>query len=352
MFRLAKDGASYEAQVFAVNVAGETGSNTVALDVNHFPWDEYFPTALHATGQGEQTFYNESPNGGFEQFTNIPYENLNCKSCHEPSATGGCSACHEIPVPILGSRVDASLSGPCGTCHERQKAEIAHGFSDVHRDAGMGCMDCHTMEDMHGDGTEYPSMLADGAIDAKCDDCHTELASNNYHDTHASTVDCTACHVQSVVTCYNCHFESELQGVKRAIGQVSNWVFLINRNGKVHTANFQSVKYGNSTFVGMAPYYAHTIAKNARDCDDCHQSAALQQYVSTGAIDVATWNGSGFTYAQGVIPVPPDFETALKFDFADYDPDTGTWSFLKSGLDGIHLLFGEPLTQEQMDALD
>ena len=102
----------------------------------------------------------------------------------------------------------------------------------------------------------------------------------------------------------------------------------------------------------MAPYYAHTIAKNARDCADCHNSAALQQYVSTGSIDVATWNGSGFTYAQGVIPVPPDFQTALNFDFADYDPNTGTWSFLKSGADVIQLLFGEPLTQDQIDKLD
>lgn len=353
VFRLVKDGVTHEAQVFAVNVAGASGSNTVALDVDHFPWDENFPTALHVTAQGMQTFYDLNPNDGFERFTNIPYADLRCKNCHEPSATGGCGACHRIPVPILGSTVDASLSGPCGTCHGRQKAEVAHGFSDVHRDAGMGCMDCHTMEDMHGDGTTYPSMLAEGAIDASCEDCHTSLASNQAHDLHADDVDCSACHVQSVVTCYNCHFESEINdGVKRAIGQVTNWVFLLNRDGKVHTGNFQSVKYQNHTMVGLAPYYAHTIARNARSCGDCHNSAALAQYLSTGSIDVATWNGSSFTYAQGVVPVPPDYETALNFDFADYDPNTQTWSFLKSGADAIQLLFGEPMTQEQMDKLD
>lgn len=53
-----------------------------------------------------------------------------------------------------------------------------------------------------------------------------------------------------------------------------------------------------------------------------------------------------------MVPVPPDYQTALNFDFADHDPNTQTRSFLKSGADVIQLLFGEPLTQEQIDKLD
>ncbi len=159
-----------------------------------------------------------------------------------------------------------------------------------------------------------------------------------------------------MVTCYNCHFETEVQlDQKKAYGQLKDWIFLVNRDGKVHAANFQSVKYGNSTFVGMAPFYAHTIARNARDCDDCHNSAALNQYVAEGVINVARWDDMAqtMTHVQGVVPVPPDYETALIFDFVDLDQPGGTvWSFLKTGADVIQLLFSEPLTQEQINKLD
>ncbi|MGD2122553.1 MAG: fibronectin type III domain-containing protein, partial [Gemmatimonadota bacterium] len=175
------DGVTYTATVYALNGSGETASNnTPQVAVNFFPWDEYFPTSLHRTGMGKQTFYNAIPNGGFESLTGIPYDDLVCKGCHTPGFAGGavkgergCQSCHETDDPQLGAEVDATLTGVCGPCHSRQKAEaFVHGFSDVHRDAGMDCMACHTLGDVHGDGNEYVSMLDPGAMDTKCADCH------------------------------------------------------------------------------------------------------------------------------------------------------------------------------------
>ena len=357
-----EDGVDYTAVVFAVNAEGETASsNTPSVSVSFFPWDEFYPTSLHSNRQGKATWYNEMPNGGFEQYTGIPYANLSCKNCHRPSqapGTTGCETCHDTAEPQLGAVVEATLTGVCGDCHGRQKAEaITHGFSDVHRDAGMDCMDCHSLEDMHGDGNSYASMLDDGAIDAKCENCHTSLASNTYHNLHSTSVDCSACHIQSVVSCYNCHFETEVEmDMKKAYGQFKNWLFLVNRNDKVHAANFQSVKYGNSTFVAMAPFYAHTIARNARGCADCHNSVALQQFVAEGKIDVVKWDDVALklTPIQGVVPVPPNFDQGgMIFDFADLDaPGGSVWSFLQTGPDKIQLLYGEPLTPAQIDKLD
>ncbi len=219
----------------------------------------------------------------------------------------------------------------------------------------MDCIAYHSMEDMHGDGTAYASMLDPGAIGAACDDCHMTVPSNTSHTIHAATVDCAACHTQSVVTCYNCHFETELQlDQKNAYGQFKDWLFPLNYDGKVNVGNFQSVKFGNNTFIAMAPFYAHTINREARACDACHANAAITEYDQNGSIDVVTWDqGAGtLTHINGVIPSRPDYLTSLRFDFADLDQPGGSqWSFLKSGADIIQMLYAEPLTQKQIDRL-
>ena len=131
-----------------------------------------------------------------------------------------------------------------------------------------------------------------------------------------------------------------------------------------------------ATFVAIGPYYSHSIQKNAITCEDCHASAALQQYVDTGEIDVVKWKpdagveiaaadmgSQGWQGPKGVIPVPPDAETALKFDFVDLvDPSapltsTGTSSsarvLFKRGADQIHFLdeYVRPLSAAQMQSL-
>lgn len=351
------DGTTYAVTVYAVNAEGATtpSASSPSVTADFFPWDEYFATSLHATGQGKQTFYNASPNGGFQAFTGVAYDEISCRTCHLPEFTGGCSSCHESDTPTFGAEVDANLTGVCGHCHSRQKAEAA-SYSDVHRDAGMDCMACHTMEDLHGDGHDYPSMLEADAIDANCSQCHTTLADNVYHSIHETTVDCTACHTQSVITCYNCHFQTQVQlDTKKPYGQFKDWNFLVNRNGKVHTANFQSLNDGDKTMVGMAPFYSHTIARNAVKCTSCHGSESVNDWFADKTIDVVTWDDTQgkLLYRKGIIPVPPNYASGgLRFDFVELnEPGGTTWSFLESGADRIQLLYATPLTQAQMDKL-
>jgi hypothetical protein len=301
-----------------------------------------FATSLHATGNGMEYWYLRD-NGGFEQYTNVAYDELSCRNCHTPAT---CTNCHETdgaPVP----------QATCLGCHSRQNVEINGArYSDVHRDAGMECTGCHSALEVHGDGTEHRTMFDRGAMDTRCENCHASTPSNAYHAAHGADIDCAVCHMQGVVTCNNCHFELEIeQGVKRAAAQFGNWTFLINYDGKVHAANYQSVKYGGHTFVAIAPYYAHSIARNAVTCASCHAAAAVQEYAASGAIQVVGWdaNTASFTRPTGIVPVPPDYETALRFDFVTWN---GTaWEFLEEGPDAFQMLFGTPLTAEQMDAL-
>lgn len=362
-----EDEIEYTATVTAVNAGGETVStNSPTVTSNFFPWDEYFETSLHLTGQGKQTWYNANPNQGFERFTGEAYANISCKTCHEEATRGRCERCHTDVAPGEEPGLGATIASDdvCIGCHGRQGAEINLGFTDVHRTAGFRCMDCHSMGDVHGDGTAYNSMLEDGAIDAKCENCHVTGGqagpppSNSEHNLHLASIDCSTCHMQTVVTCHNCHFETEIaQGVKKFFGPPpfpgpgGSWLFMVNRNGKVHPANFQSVKFGAApnakTFMALAPFYGHTITASGRTCGDCHDNANIADYNADGAIAVTTWNGTGFDRAAGAIPVPPDYLTALKLDFADLD-GTGNWVFLETGPDTIQLMYGTPLTASQM----
>ena len=56
------------------------------------------------------------------------------------------------------------------------------GWTDVHRDMGFGCMSCHTLGDVHGDGNEYDGLQDIGAIDANCETCHTDPIANHPAD--------------------------------------------------------------------------------------------------------------------------------------------------------------------------
>ncbi|UCC75053.1 MAG: hypothetical protein JSV86_11050 [Gemmatimonadota bacterium] len=351
-----EEGASYVAAVYAVNRAGETPSaESPSLTANGFPWDEWYYTSLHATGQGLQTFYSASHNG-LEQFANVPYAELACKNCHEPSLTGGCASCHDTPDPGPGAQVDDGVAEgqACAGCHGRQASEAAAGLSDVHRDAGMSCMDCHTLEDVMGDGHSYSSLLEDGAIHVECQNCHTSVAGNRYHDWHTSAVDCSTCHMQGMITCYNCHYQSALpEGASQLLKQVTNWIFLVNRDGKVHPANMHSLIYEGNKLLIIAPGYGHTIARNAvAGCDDCHASAHILDLDDDSVLVAAGFDGAGdVNTAEGLIPVPFNYETALVFDFLVYDADSETWSLLARGQDATQFMFAEPLSDEQLRQL-
>jgi predicted CXXCH cytochrome family protein len=328
---------------------------------------ERLASSLHVTTHGIEYWY-ESAQGGFETLTGVPYEALECGSCHVE--TGACESCHGTEQG--GTRAETALpaqsDADCYGCHGNQYAEaMIQGLSDYHRDAlGLMCTDCHHADEVHGDGTSYNSLHDPGAIKARCENsgCHQGLESNEFHDAHAGAqhsgadMECAACHVQSVVTCYNCHFEYEVQGYgKLAFGQFKNWRFLLRRdrgdgNPKIDVGNLLTATYQGKAFVAVAPYFAHSISKNAiGSCEDCHDNEYVREYNQTGKIVVASWDeGAGGLVpnikGSGVIPIPPDWRTSLEFGFATFDeggPEPPGWVELKPSEVGMQMLFAEPL---------
>jgi hypothetical protein len=309
------------------------------------------PISLHGTADGMGYWYQASL-GGYEKLTGIPYKHLQCGKCHVgPGGNQGqhiCLDCHSDTRP--GEELVSVTK--CLSCHSRQASEIQMGVPDVHRAAGMECWDCHSHQEIHGDGQAYNSFLETPS--PRCEDCHKTVPSSQAHTVHGNKLNCASCHMATATTCYNCHFDTEIkQGKKDAYRKVNGWQFLANYRGQVYPFNFQSVEYEGKTFVAIGPFSGHTITKAARPCADCHNGPAMQELAATGKIQIAKWDPATnqLVFRKGVVPIPMTFKTTLQFDFVDKVTGTTTWRFLESGADDMQMLFGTPLTDAQMNKL-
>jgi hypothetical protein len=340
-----------------------------------------FSTSLHSTRAGKSTAYAKE-NGGMELITGIAMKDLACLKCHSTtekypdgsainSATysPSCNDCHDM------TQGEGVAEQTCLNCHNRQVYETqmypdSTATGDVHRKKGMQCMDCHKKDEMHGDGNNYKSWLDSGASKTSCVECHplNGLSSNTSHDTHAKSgkVDCLACHTTSIVSCTNCHFETLIAtGKNRAMKKIKGFELLVKRNGKVTSGTFMTFTYNGKSNVIIAPFRSHLIQKNARTCTDCHVNmggnvAAIKEYNADGKITMTKWNETGKTISTpaGVVPIPGDWKTSLKFDFATYDgdvmnltSDATKWRYITSNVDNIHMYYAEPLDNETLTKL-
>ena len=304
-------------------------------------------TSLHGTTRGMGHFYG-ADQGGFEQFTHLPYDDLTCNSCHVDSKA--CTTCHVIPG-------DTPENTKClDSCHRRQSAE--QQFSPDHhlaaRSSGgleMKCADCHSAKQMHGDGQPYSSLHNNPTkVDCQQSGCHTNLtiAGKAMHETHLQDFECAACHVKMTMTCYSCHFEdgSAFQP------PITDWKILVKRQstGKVTTGNIQTMATAGNSFLVVAPFYGHTVQKNDElTCATCHDSPALQEYKQQGSMTLATWKDADKTIKNitGVVPIPLDWQTALKVDFVAKDAN-GEWTFQKDSIDAAQMLFADPIDVKKM----
>jgi hypothetical protein len=162
----------------------------------------------------------------------------------------------------------------------------------------------------------------------------------------------------SIVSCTNCHFETLLAIKKnRAMKKIKNFELLVKRNGKVTTGSFMTHTYNGMSNYIIAPFRSHIITRNAKTCTDCHVNLggsvpAILEYNATGHITMARWDSVQRTIVTptGVVPIPSDWRTSLKFDYATYTgrvdtiwTDPTRWVYLKSTSDNGHLYYAQPL---------
>lgn len=312
--------------------------------------DCFFLSSLHYTARGMAYWYDKS-NGGLETLTGVPYSKLGCQNCHVSS----CDACHKAEIekkPSYSAKM-ARNQEICLHCHKREASimqiDKSGNQQDVHFARGMQCMDCHSTRDVHGDGTEYNSMKQPGALDAKCENCHKSITSSVSHKIHRDKLDCNSCHVRHVVSCSNCHFETLVKEGKRVSIPLSGWVFLINYNGRVTSANMQTfVVKDNKTFLMFAPQNSHSIMKDGRKCGDCHATEIIAK-VQKGKLSL-TWLGNGeVKQIKGVIPVVD----GVIYDLVYQNYQNGKWIPIENPIEPVlhYAGFGTPLSKEQLRKL-
>jgi len=317
----------------------------------------FFDKSLHHTGEGMRYWYEEQ--GGFMEVTNIPYSELSCKNCHVKT----CDQCHAVKEggKAAFSAEKARTMETCFACHGREavtfKFDRESESLDVHIEAGMVCFGCHSAEDIHGDGTPYQSMRSSGAVDASCENCHTEEGADapafdpmtRAHKKHKKNLDCAACHVKSTMACYNCHFDSAIkEGKKGNFLPMKSWLLLINYEGKVTSGTAMSLVYQDKKFIAYVPYYTHSIMSPGRACQDCHDNEAVKLIKDGKQVPVVSWEDGKAVPWEGVVPVAPD-----NLDWVFLNKKEGQWVPIESG--GAPKVqfagYGTPLTEKQLKKL-
>ncbi len=187
-----------------------------------------------------------------------------CTKCHTATGTGAtvataCGQCHiSVPATAGGGLISGhsfnktpSMDNNCTACHgsrvkdeyyglnnellARNKAAFAAdspwggGFElvpDVHKTAGLTCMNCHSDaslsgDEMHGVGHPLPDLgdRYDVTTVPDCSDCHggaqdTGFANVGLHSTaHLNAMDCQICHAQPYKNCFSCHTDVTPEGL-------------------------------------------------------------------------------------------------------------------------------------------
>ncbi len=182
-----------------------------------------FKTSIHqGTGQKRKVAIRSGFTGS-EDFDKLPAHqiegyNKNCATCH-----ASCGDCHIVRPPIAGGGLTKGhefiktpdMVSICVSCHVSRGGHAYLGVAsgtepDVHlTKAGYKCIDCHSGDELHGDGQKVEQRYAYSKLPT-CENCHTGIAQQNvYHNMHYNDFNCQACHSQDYNNCGSCHIHGE-----------------------------------------------------------------------------------------------------------------------------------------------
>jgi len=332
--------------VSATAVVGSIGQEKKDQMVN------FYENSLHYTNRGLEFWYAKEQ-GGLERITGIPFSDLPCARCHVRS----CDTCHKKDKDGRASySLEPSRSQEvCQNCHSIEsladlKKNPESPTADVHFKKGMKCLDCHTAREVHGDGTPYNSIQDPGALDARCENCHRpEDLKCPGLEAHHGKLDCNACHVRDLPSCYNCHFESRVREGKSLSLPVKNLLFLVNHEGKVTLGNLHTFVYEKRTMITFAPAFPHLVMKEGRVCRDCHATSIIRD-LKAGKLKLIRWENGGLESVRGIVPVLAGRDWG--FIFLDYE--AGRWTPIEQPAEPLVNFAGycSPLTDDQLDRLE
>jgi len=306
------------------------------------PLENFYNQSLHYTNRGIE-FLCAREQGGLESLAGLSANDLGCMQakCHVKT----CDECHEqlIDGKSSYSLEPARAQEVCSKCHP-----VAADDPDVHFQAGMKCMDCHTTREIHGDGMAHNTYMESGFFDTSCEKCHTALSQITSHTVHQNKVSCEACHTREFITCINCHVDTRIKENKDVQIELKDLIFLINHNGQVTTANFMTHVYQKKTMITIAPYFSHSIKKAGRNCPECHSTSIVND-IRKNRFTPFKWENDQVRQITGVIPVLE----GMKWDLIYLDYQQGQWSLISTPSEPLLNYSGycTPLSGQQFEKL-
>jgi thiosulfate/3-mercaptopyruvate sulfurtransferase len=176
----------------------------------------------HGTGQKRKVTLRSGLSGA-DDFDKLPAHqiegyNKNCATCH-----ASCGDCHIVRPPIGGGGLakghdftkTPDMVSVCVTCHVSRGGHAYLGVAsgtqpDVHlTKAGYKCVNCHSGEELHGDGKQVDQRYAYEKLPT-CEQCHPGIATKNtYHSVHYTSFNCQTCHSQDYNNCGSCHIHGD-----------------------------------------------------------------------------------------------------------------------------------------------
>lgn len=305
--------------------------------------ESFYTESLHFTNRGHEFIFGKEQ-GGVERLTGLSAEEMGCmkSSCHVTS----CDECHRRDVAGKATfSVEQARSGAaCQRCHQ-----VEADTPDAHFRRGMKCMDCHSAREVMGDGVAYDSYTQPGAMDTRCENCHTTISQSRDHTVHGDALECATCHVEKVPTCFNCHLGAALAKKPPTSIRKDGPLFLVNRGDRVTLGNFLTFVYEGKTMITLAPIFPHTVVREGRKCDDCHGIENVKA-VESGALEIARWVDGELQTVEGIVPVVEDMKWNVVF--LDKD-DGGDWTPMENPPAPLVNFSGycSPLTRDQLAVL-
>ena len=177
---------------------------------------DHYAQSLHNTLNGMKTALDKRMNPDPAVKAKMESAFSNCARCH---AT--CGQCH-VRRPVHGGSgflaghafvKNPPVEDTCGVCHRTDVAEftgrIENTEADIHHENGMECLDCHSVDELHGDGQEYASRH-EVKDKPDCMSCHEAILEDgaenkSTHSMHKGKVSCQVCHSQAYTNCSGCH---------------------------------------------------------------------------------------------------------------------------------------------------
>ena len=257
----------------------------------------------------------------------------NCVRCHNRSGRVGSSYMGIYEGEGYGTPYEKGTVSSKQLPGDRFYLDLPN---DVHHQKGMACIDCHTREEIMGDGTNYAHY--EQALEIRCESCHTagkpgktakekELAQvvakddgyvmlgkldNREHPLKPPKKDickfpghkrmsCESCHSGWVPQCYGCHVKRDMRDThldKLTLTETPGWweegrsylryerpmLAVWDDEVVIVTPGCQDIvtlideegnAAGSFNSLTMAALNPHTTQAKGRTCSECHASTKV-----------------------------------------------------------------------------